>query len=585
LAEGNALVYELREDGILYDLAHGGKVKVQARGRSRVRVSMQHGSVLIPPETGDLGSSTFRAKLVDLASERFGDANGLVEELGLIAIAFEAHLAEREGAAEKHEEKSTPPELVGTPYRLANGGVVRLKNTREGEIPQRLTNFVARVEEEIVRDDGAETRRLYKVIGEAGGKALPPAEVPAASFGTMNWVSDAWGLTARITAGQGAKDHAREAVELLSAGAPVRRMYAHTGWRELSGYGRAYLHAGGAIGAEGVEVELEPGLERYILPNPDKGKDLLGAVRASIAFLRVAPARVTAPLLAAAYLAPLSEVVVPDFAIWLWGPTGSYKSTLAALLLSHYGAFSEATLPLSFESTANALERSLFLLKDTLAVVDDWRPGVSRGDTSQMDSKAQRLLRAAGNRQGRGRMTSDTTLRRSYAPRGVILATAESLPEGPAFESAAARSLSVNVSHGEVDVPTLSALQQKKDALALAMAGYVGWIREGRSGVLERSPACREKTRARLREELTGSHPRTPDAAAALMVGIEALRAYAASVGVDRSMVVDFHERAAAGLVEAAKAHVGATSGGDPASRFVEVLRSLFAAGRVYVRH
>lgn len=182
-------------------------------------------------------------------------------------------------------------------------------------------------------------------------------------------------------------------------------------------------------------------------------------------------------------------------------------------------------------------------------------------------------------------MTSDTTLRRSYASRGVILATAESLPEGPAFESAAARALSVNVSHGEVDVPTLSALQQKKEALALAMAGYVGWIREGRSGVLERSPACREKTRARLREELTGSHPRTPDAAAALMVGIEALRAYAASVGVDRSMVVDFHEHAAAGLVEAAKAHAEATSGGDPASRFVEVLRSLFAAGRVYVRH
>jgi hypothetical protein len=311
LAEGNALVYELREDGILYDLAHGVKVKVQARGRSRVRVSMQHGSVLIPPETGDLGSSTFRAKLVDLASERFGDANGLVEELGLIAIAFEAHLAERERAAEKYEEKTTPPELVGTSYRLADGVVVRLKNTREGEIPQRLTNFVARVEEEIVRDDGAETRRLYKVIGEAGGKALPPAEVPAASFGTMNWVSDTWGLTARITAGQGIKDHAREAVELLYAGAPVRRMYAHTGWRELPGYGRAYLHAGGAIGAEGVEVELEPGLERYILPSPDKGKDLLGAVRASIAFLRVAPARVTAPLLAAAYLAPLSEVVVP----------------------------------------------------------------------------------------------------------------------------------------------------------------------------------------------------------------------------------------------------------------------------------
>ncbi|MGH3147484.1 MAG: CHC2 zinc finger domain-containing protein, partial [Rubrobacter sp.] len=111
-----------------------------------------------------------------------------------------------------------------------------------------------------------------------------------------------------------------------------------------------------------------------------------------------------------------------------------------------------------FESTSNALERSLFLLKDTLAVVDDWRPAVSRGDASEMDRKAQRLLRAVGNRQGRGRMTSDTTLRRSYSPRGLVIATAEALPEGPAFESAAARSLSVNLSRSDIDLGCLSEL-------------------------------------------------------------------------------------------------------------------------------
>jgi len=114
-SEGNALVYELRDDDILYDLAHGVKVKVQARGRSRVKVSMQHGSVLIPPETGDLGSSTFRAKLVDLASERFGDANGLVEELGLIAIAFEAHLAEREGPPKSTRRRRLSPSSSARP--------------------------------------------------------------------------------------------------------------------------------------------------------------------------------------------------------------------------------------------------------------------------------------------------------------------------------------------------------------------------------------------------------------------------------------------------------------------------------------
>jgi hypothetical protein len=239
----------------------------------------------------------------------------------------------------------------------------------------------------------------------------------------------------------------------------------------------------------------------------------------------VAPVRITAPLLGAAYLAPLSGMIVPDFTLWPWGPTGSFKSTLAALLLSHFGMFSESNLPLSFESTANALERSLFLLKDTVAVVDDWRPAVSRGDASEMDRKAQRLLRAAGNRQGRGRMTSDTTLRRSYSPRGVVIATAEALPEGPAFESAAAWALSINVCRDDVDLERLSEIQQHKATLAQAMTGYIGWIAARHDALCKRLPSYRERWRDRLRIEprLAGSHPRTPDTAAALISALTAL--------------------------------------------------------------
>jgi hypothetical protein len=466
---------------------------------------------------------------------------------------------------------------------------VRFKNTREGEIPQRLTNFTARVAEEVVRDDGAEVRRIYRLEGEAGGKCLPKVEVPATQFSSMNWVSDKWGLSARITAGQSAKDFTREAIELLSADAASRHLYAHTGWRKLPGGERVYLHAGGAIDATEapVEVELESGLEPYTLPAEVLSTPgLAQAVRMSLRFLELAPERITAPLLGAAYLAPLSEFVVPDFALWAWGPTGSFKSTIAALALSHFGSFSETTLPGSFESTANAQERLLFLLKDTVAVVDDWRPAVSRGDASEMDRKAQRLLRAVGNRQGRGRMTSDTALRRSYSPRGMVIATAEALPEGPAFESAAARSLSVNVSREEIDLERLSELQRSRDALSHAMAGYIRWIAARYEKLSQKMSAYRGGLRDRLRGELAGSHPRTPDAAAALITALTALEAHARSVGaLDQRTGREFLAKASAGVMEAARAHTEATHGGDPATRFIEILRSLFEAGRVYVKH
>ena len=583
----SSLDYELRDNGVLYALGDGVRVKVQRKNASRVKVSMQRDGVIIPPETGDMDTSRFRDRLVDLARERFGEVNGLVEELGLIAVGFDAHLKEREEAAAEDDRQTNVPELMGTPYRVADGGLVRLKNTREGEIPQRLTNFTARVEEEIVKDDGAETRRIYRLSGRTGERELPPAEVPASRFGAMNWVPEHWGLSARIVAGQGTKDFVREAVELLSQDARTRHMYAHTGWRELPDKRHVFLHAGGAVGAEGVEVELEPGLERYGFSTLDEAarEGLAEAVRWSLGFLELSSPRITAPLLGAAYLAPLSEIVVPDFTLWPWGSTGSFKSTLAALLLSHYGDFSETSLPLSFESTANALERSLFLLKDVPAVVDDWRPAVSRGDASEMDRKAQRLLRATGNRQGRGRMTSDTTLRRSYSPRGLVIATAEALPEGPAFESAAARALSINLSREDVDLEKLSELQQHKTALGRAMTGYIEWLALRYEELSRKLPAQRDGLRNGLRPELVGSHPRTPDTAAAIITGLQTLRAYALSTGaLERQAADEFLSRASAGVIEAAKAHTEATKGGDPATRFVEILRSLFDASKAYVK-
>jgi hypothetical protein len=186
----NELSYELRSDGILYALDGDIKVLVKRKSPSRVQVELWRGDVLVAPESGDLCTSSFRNKLVDLARERFGEVNGLADELGLIAVAHEAHLKEWEETASDHDEVTNTPELVGTPYRIVNGGIVRLKNTREGEIPQRLTNFTARVAEEVVRDDGAEVRRIYRLEGEAGNKPLPQVEVPAAQFSNMNWVSD-----------------------------------------------------------------------------------------------------------------------------------------------------------------------------------------------------------------------------------------------------------------------------------------------------------------------------------------------------------------------------------------------------------
>jgi len=141
----------------------------------------------------------------------------------------------------------------------------------------------------------------------------------------------------------------------------------------------------------------------------------------------VAPDRISLPLFAAVYRAPLGGA---DFSLFLTGRTGTFKTALAALCQQHFGAAMDATcLPAHFASTANALEELAFCAKDALLVVDDFAPTGGVGDGA-LYAVAERLFRASGNHQGRGRMHGHRHLSDSRPPRSLILATGEEVPRG-----------------------------------------------------------------------------------------------------------------------------------------------------------
>ena len=167
----------------------------------------------------------------------------------------------------------------------------------------------------------------------------------------------------------------------------------------------------------------------------------------------------------------------------------------------------------------------------------------------------------------------------------MVIATAEALPEGPAFESAAARSLSVNLSRGDVDLAKLSELQREKGLLSQAMTGYIGFLVPQYDFLCRELPEYQSQLREKARRALGDSHPRTPDAAASLSLGLVMLKKYAVTVGaLSREEADEFLARSEAGVIEAAKAHAEATSGGDPATRFIEILGSLFDGGGAYAK-
>lgn len=348
------------------------------------------------------------------------------------------------GKSSKPETESDPwqkpPIKTVGPYCIANNGCLYYTG---GDYPKLLANFDARIVAEILIDDGAEQRRELEISGTlSSGKSLPNIEIQASQFSGLGWVLGKWGPTAVLNAGQTVKDHTRCAIQNLSAKETKQRfVFEHTGWRKIDGRW-LYLFNGGAISEDGIETSHEVRLsgthKDYALHLPD---DPATAIRASLRMLEVAPPEIAIPAFLAPWRALLSEAMPVDFSLFLQGTTGAHKSAIVAIIQAHWGAnWDGKHLPAAWSSTANSLERSAFLTKDAVLVVDDFNPNGSSTDISRAHQNADRLLRAQGNRAGRGRMNADGSQRPEYFPRGLIVATGEDMPRG---QSARGRTLAL----------------------------------------------------------------------------------------------------------------------------------------------
>lgn len=437
-----------------------------------------------------------------------------------------------------------------------------------------LANFGAKIVEEIVFDDGAERDRVFMIEGRLDdGTALPLARVRDVEYPAMQWVFREWGARAAPAAGKAAQDQLREAVQAMSK-PTARTVYRHTGFRDVDGH-YAFLYGGGALGAAGASVELAGKLANIALP-PHSG-DLTAAVQTALTMLDVGPDEIGAALFCAAALAPLSSILQPAFIIWLVGPTGSFKSVLAALAQSFFGErFDLLNLPGAWTSTENALEMQLFCAKDVLFVIDDFAPQQDFRAQRQMQEKAARIVRSVGNGASRSRLRADLTQRPDRPPRGLVVSTGEEMPAGASIHG---RLLRVDVDKRSIDLAKVSHLQRNQRALSVVMREHVDAIRIRYAGLVRTLP---QKFIERREEFVgTGSHMRHPAALAALDIGFEvfcdflltSLVASLDTVGALRARV----RQALIRLGAANGAHQAAVC---PSEVFLGSLRAMLSQGR-----
>jgi hypothetical protein len=372
------------------------------------------------------------------------DFNDMAAKSGLEAVAARIREVVGEPADIGDPSGSVEDELAGAAegYISRDGRIIR---SREGGEPLVLANFAARIVSQVIVDDGVERTTRFKVRWRhrsAGGTF----EIPAREFAALNWPIQEIGATAIIAAGSATRDHLRAAIQHLSGEVPRQQVFAQTGWREHDGR-PVYLHNNGAIGGAGITTELRNGLQNFALPEPADMTARGEAIRASIRLLDAAPDRVSCPLFAAIWRAPLQQ---SDFSLVLVGQSGSGKSSLAALAQAHYGSamWDRNGLPADWSSTANALEHMTFQAADALLVIDEGEAAQgSPAARAELDTKIGRILRAVGNQAARTRMKSDGTLVPSKPPRALVIATKEEALQGT---SLTARTLTLTLAPGEL---------------------------------------------------------------------------------------------------------------------------------------
>lgn len=468
----------------------------------------------------------------------------------------------------------------GPIYGIVGGQLCWHKSTTDGPQDIPLANFSARIKENVLVDDGVAKPQLhFRITGNLDdGRLLPTIDVPASGFNSLQWVVSEWGAEAVINAGTATKDRLRAAIQEESRDIIGRRIFMHTGWREI-GEERIFLHADGAVFWKDINVELPTDLSRYrLLVEPYS--NILKAIRQSYDFLMVGSLEVTLPLLASMYLAPLSDILNPAFTLWLVGPSGAFKSTLTALALSHFGNFDEQTLPTNWSGTQNELEHIAAMAKDVPLVIDDYAPGQDYAHARQLERKAETLIRAIGNHQARGRMRADTSSATRYIPRCLLVTSGELMLRG---YSANARVLSVPIEKDDVYIDQLTAAQGEKYLYVAAMTSYIDYLRQHWQHLKETLPAKWRQYRAgNIRDD---QHSRIPSPIAHLLCAVDLFNEFALEMGaLTTSETVALRQSAGQVLEKLAEAQGQRVEEQRPSIIAKEAWEDLIATGKAIIR-
>jgi hypothetical protein len=483
------------------------------------------------------------------------------------------------------------------------------------------------VDDGSIHDDGDQDR--YFELQTSDGKQF---KVSSHKFKTCDWVNRFCSTDYYVLPGRATEQHFCNAIKACSK--PVQHtIFSHTGWTKINGQ-MVYLHAGGSISGlsgpanslsglsansplngesacgaslEGKEkpisglsgpsgpfskppptysVKFSGNLNRYNLVSAQTGVSLQEATKRSLQFLDITRDTVTVPLYCANWRSLLGRI---NLSLHIWGKSGRGKTALAAIIQQHHGHTMESDqLPIAWKSTENALEDFISRARDTVVVIDEFKPVGSKSRIDEWHAKADSIFQAIGNGAFRARLDSNLDQRPERRPGALVISTGEDIPRNG--QSGHARSIQISMNEpitlvGTAEQQKLS-VAQKEAASGLytqVTAAYIEWLAPQIEQIQADMPAEIELVRDTI--SLPG-HPRAGMNMANLIVGMQHFLAFAVAIGaISDAEAKGYLDRCTNALIDVADEAAEENYDDNPSQQWLRLLRAAIASQQAHLSY
>lgn len=435
-----------------------------------------------------------------------------------------------------------------------------------------IANFRAEISREEIKEDG--TRFFVIDADSADGRSFC-LRIGASDF-TDNRKLKARFYEAggsRVFIMPGMEHHLRPAIQALTSQDCVTRIehFDRTGWIEVEG-SPWFLIPGREPG--GYRLTLSGKLPYHLR----RSFDLVPALETLI--LSVGAEKTTIPL-AMIFQAPLAHLVGwqnERYVTFITGPTGSFKTSVAQLLLSIYGSEfmdDQYLLKMGNGATHNALMRYAVEAHDLPLLIDNYKPNTGKGKSDFV--ALMHNIVEGGNKD---RLNRNSELMTPQSIACWLLMTGEDVPDTDA--AALARNLIVSFDQ-QADTDYLSRAQAGSHHLNAIGATWLDWLEsDDVKPVLERAKVMFLEHRTRWCTYLTSQQRNIANASriAANLASNEVTWWVLTQHPQLGGLAQKYEAAHQQGLEEIANSMAQSTAEAVEATRFLEGISQLLASGK-----